>query len=215
MLKFSPFTTKLKVEFSMSERDALMLANADIMTIIAHAKKIGWDTISYNSLQRVVYMMKVLYSFNHDDENVFSLYHFSVSIFGPYSELVDKSLTFLLSSQRLLGDREGDVRLISMDGVDAVAEDKIKWIDTILLILSRYGESKIFSFIVNDPQYEQSVKANINSEINTNPENDTLKVLNDFKMAFEETLEDTYSISKEEYISLYFDYLFSQIINKK
>lgn len=215
MLKFSPFTTKLKVEFSMSERDALMLANADIMTIIAHAKKIGWDAISYNSLQRVVYMMKVLYSFNHDDENVFSLYHFSVSIFGPYSELVDKSLTFLLSSQRLLGDREGDVRLISMDGVDAVAEDKIKWIDTILLILSRYGESKIFSFIVNDPQYEQSVKANINSEINTNPENDTLKVLNDFKMAFEETLEDTSSISKEEYISLYFDYLFSQIINKK
>lgn len=215
MLKFSPFTTKLKVEFSMSERDALMLANADIMTIIAHAKKIGWDTISYNSLQRVVYMMKVLYSFNHDDENVFSLYHFSVSIFGPYSELVDKSLTFLLSSQRLLGDREGDVRLISMDGVDAVAEDKIKWIDTILLILSRYGESKIFSFIVNDPQYEQSVKANINSEINTNPENDTLKVLNDFKRAFEETLEDTSSISKEEYISLYFDYLFSQIINKK
>lgn len=215
MLKFSPFTTKLKVEFSMSERDALMLANADIMTIIAHAKKIGWDTISYNSLQRVVYMMKVLYSFNHDDENVFSLYHFSVSIFGPYSELVNKSLTFLLSSQRLLGDREGDVRLNSMDGVDAVAEDKIKWIDTILLILSRYGESKIFSFIVNDPQYEQSVKANINSEINTNPENDTLKVLNDFKRAFEETLEDTSSISKEEYISLYFDYLFSQIINKK
>lgn len=199
----------------MSERDALMLANADIMTIIAHAKKIGWDTISYNSLQRVVYMMKVLYSFNHDYENVFGLYHFSVSIFGPYSELVDKSLTFLLSSQRLLGDREGDVRLNSMDGVDAVAEDKIKWIDTILLILSRYGESKIFSFIVNDPQYEQSVKANINSEINTNPENDTLKVLNDFKRAFEETLEDTSSISKEEYISLYFDYLFSQIINKK
>lgn len=199
----------------MSERDALMLANADIMTIIAHAKKIGWDTISYNSLQRVVYMMKVLYSFNHDDENVFSLYHFSVSIFGPYSELVDKSLTFLLSSQRLLGEREGDVRLSSMDGVDAVAEDKLKWIDTILLILSRYGESKIFSFIVNDPQYEQSVKANINSEINTNPENDTLKVLNDFKRAFEDTLEDTSSISKEEYISLYFDYLFSQIINKK
>lgn len=215
MLKFSPFTTKLKVEFSMSVRDALMLANADIMTIIAHAKKIGWDTISYNSLQRVVYMMKVLYSFNYDDENVFSLYHFSVSIFGPYSELVDKSLTFLLSSQRLMGDREGDVRLNSMDGVDAVAEDKVKWIDTILLILSRYGESKIFSFIVNDPQYEQSVKANINSEINTNPENDTLKVLNDFKRAFEETLEDTSSISKEEYISLYFDYLFSQIINKK
>ena len=199
----------------MSDRAALMLANADIMTIVAHAKRIGWDTISYNSLQRVVYMMKVLYSFNHDDENVFGLYHFNVSIFGPYSELVEKSLTFLLASQRLLGEREGDVRLNSLDGVDALDDDKIEWIETVLLILSRYGESKIFSFIVNDPQYEKSVRANLNSEINTNPENDTLKVLNDFKQAFEETLEDTSSISKEEYISLYFDYLFSQIISKQ
>lgn len=199
----------------MSERDALMSANADLMTIIAHARRIGWDTVSYNSIQRVVYMMKVLYSFNHEDVNVFNQYHFNVSLFGPYSELVEKSLTFLLTSQRLLGDKEGDVRLNSMDGVDALSEDKIKWIDTIFLILGKYGESKIFSFIVNDPQYEQSVKANLSSEINTNPENDTLKVLNDFKKAFEETLEDTSSISKEEYISLYFDYIFGQIINKE
>lgn len=199
----------------MTERDALMLANADLMTIIAHAKKIGWDTISYNSLQRVVYMMKVLYSFNHEDENVFYYYHFNVSTFGPYSELVEKSLIFLLATQRLLGEKDIDVRLNSSDGVDALSEDKIKWIDTILLILGKYGESKIFSFIVNDPQYEQSVKANLSSEINTNPENDTLKVLNDFKKAFEETLDDTSFISKEEYISLYFDYLFSQIIYKQ
>ncbi len=199
----------------MSERDVLMLANADMMTIIAHAKKIGWDTISYNSLQRVVYMMKVFYSFNHTDENVFDLYHFNVSLFGPYSDLVEKSLTFLLTTQRLMGDKEGDLRLNSIDGVDTMSNEKIKWIDTILLVLSKYGENKIFSFIVNDPQYEQSVKSNLSSEINTNPENDTLKVLNDFKKAFEDTLEDTSSISKEEYISLYFDYIFSQIINKK
>ena len=199
----------------MSERDVLMLANADMMTIIAHAKKIGWDTISYNSLQRVVYMMKVFYSFNHTDENVFDLYHFNVSLFGPYSDLVEKSLTFLLTTQSLMGDKEGDLRLNSIDGVDTMSNEKIKWIDTILLVLSKYGENKIFSFIVNDPQYEQSVKSNLSSEINTNPENDTLKVLNDFKKAFEDTLEDTSSISKEEYISLYFDYIFSQIINKK
>lgn len=198
----------------MSNLEELMQANADMMTIIAHAKKMGWDTISCNSIQRIVYMMKVLYAFNHEDENVFGLYHFNVSLFGPYSELVDKSLTFLLASQRLLGEREGDIQLNSADGVDALSDEKIKWIDTILLILGKYGESKVFSFIVNDPQYEQSVKANLSSEINTDPENDTLNTLNDFKRAFEETLEDTSSISKEEYISLYFDYLFSQIINK-
>lgn len=199
----------------MSNREELMQANADMMTIVAHAKKMGWDTISCNSIQRIVYMMKVLYAFNHEDENVFGLYHFNVSLFGPYSELVDKSLTFLLASQRLLGEREGDIQLNSADGVDALSDEKIKWIDTILLILGKYGESKVFNFIVNDPQYEQSVKANLSSEINTDPENDTLKTLNDFKRAFEETLEDTSSISKEEYISLYFDYLFSQIINRE
>lgn len=198
----------------MSAREELLLANADMMTIVAHVKKIGWDTISYNSLQRVVYLMKVLYSFNHEDENVFSYYHFNVSIFGPYSQLVEKSVTFLLASQRLLGEKDGDVSLHSLDGVDAMVGEKIKWIDTVILILGKYGESKIFSFIVNDPQYDQSVKANLSSEINTNPENYTLKVLNDFKKAFEETLEDTASISHEEYISLYFDYLFSQIIGK-
>lgn len=199
----------------MSNKEELMIANADLMTIVAHAKKIGWDSVNVNTLQRVVYLMKVLYSFCHNTENEFEIYHFSVTIFGPYSGLIYQGLAFLLSSQRLLGDIDSDVRQNSSDGVDSISNEKQKWIDVILLILSKYGESKIFSFIINDPQYEQSVKSNLSSEISTDPENDTLKVLNDFKTAFEETIEDTSNISKEEYISLYFDYLFSQIINKK
>ena len=199
----------------MSNRERLMSANVDLMTIIAHTKKMGWDSVGSNSLQRIMYLMKVLYAFNHEDENVFGLYHFNVSIFGPYSELIDNSLTFLLTTQRLTGEREGDVRLNSADGVDAMSDEKIKWIDTVLLILGKYGESKIFSFIVNDPLYDQSVKSNSDSEIDINPENYTLRVLNDFKSAFEETLEDTSSISKEEYISLYFDYLFGKIIKRE
>lgn len=199
----------------MSNRERLMSANVDLMTIIAHTKKMGWDSVGSNSLQRIMYLMKVLYAFNHEDENVFGLYHFNVSVFGPYSELINNSLTFLLATQRLTGEREGDVRLNSDDGVDAMSNEKIKWIDTVLLILGKYGESKIFSFIVNDPLYDQSVKSNSDSEIDINPENYTLRVLNDFKSAFEETLEDTSSISKEEYISLYFDYLFSKIIKRE
>lgn len=197
------------------ELEKLNLANADMMTIVAHTKKLGWDKVSCNSLQRMVYLMKVLYAFVHDDENVFNIYHFNVSLFGPYSELVQKSLIFLISSQRLLGDWNGDVTLHSFDGVDALADNKIKWIDTVLLIISKYGENKLFSFIVNDPQYEQSVKSNLSSEISTEPDNDTLIVLEDFKKAFEETLDNVSSISREEYISLYFDYIFSQIIKKE
>ena len=199
----------------MSNKEELMMANADLMTIVAHAKKIGWNSMSVSTLQRVIYLMKVLYSFSHNTENEFKLYHFSVTIFGPYSDLVYKSLAFLLSSQRLLGDIDGDVWQNSSDGVDTVSDEKQKWIDVIFLILGKYGESKIFSFIINDPQYEQSVKANLSSEISTDLENDTLKVLHDFKNAFEKTLVDTSTINKEEYISLYFDYLFSQIISKR
>lgn len=196
----------------MSKQEDFINAHADIMTIAAHAKKVGWETINTNSIQRVMYLMKVLYSFVHEDENPFAAYHFNISFLGPFSELIERSMVFLISSRRLVGDLGGDVAIDSADGVDAIPDDKIKWIDTVLLILGKYGENKVFSFIINDPLYDSSVKANISSEIVCNNESETLSVLENFKLAFEETLEDTSSISKEEYISLYFDYIFSQII---
>lgn len=194
-------------------KDELVKVNIDIMTIAAHACKIGWETISVSTLQRFIYLLKVLYSFiNSSENNLFNQYHFNVTTFGPYSELIYRSVVFLLSTRRLEGDMDGDVRIISNDGVDEMDTERINWIDSILLILSKYGENKIFGFIVNDPLYDVSVKSNLPSEIQVTSENETLLVLNDFKKAFEDTLPDTTSISKEEYISLYFDYIFSQII---
>ena len=194
-------------------KDELVKVNIDIMTIAAHARKIGWETISVSTLQRFIYLLKVLYSFiNSSENNLFNQYHFNVTTFGPYSELIYRSVVFLLSTRRLEGDMDGDVKIISKDGVDEMDTERINWIDSILLILSKYGENKIFGFIVNDPLYDVSVKSNLPSEIQVTSENETLLVLNDFKKAFEDTLPDTTSISKEEYISLYFDYIFSQII---
>ena len=194
-------------------KDELVKVNIDIMTIAAHARKIGWETISVSTLQRFIYLLKVLYSFiNSSENNLFNQYHFNVTTFGPYSELIYRSVVFLLSTRRLEGDMDGDVKIISKDGVDEMDTERINWIDSILLILSKYGENKIFGLIVNDPLYDVSVKSNLPSEIQVTSENETLLVLNDFKKAFEDTLPDTTSISKEEYISLYFDYIFSQII---
>ncbi len=194
-------------------KDELVKVNIDIMTIAAHARKIGWETISVSTLQRFIYLLKVLYSFiNSSENNLFKQYHFNVTTFGPYSELIYRSVVFLLSTRRLEGDMDGDVKIISKDGVDEMDTERINWIDSILLILGKYGENKIFGFIVNDPLYDVSVKSNLPSEIQVTSENETLLVLNDFKKAFEDTLPDTTSISKEEYISLYFDYIFSQII---
>ena len=194
-------------------KDELVKVNIDIMTIAAHARKIGWETISVSTLQRFIYLLKVLYSFiNSSENNLFNQYHFNVTTFGPYSELIYRSVVFLLSTRRLEGDMDGDVKIISKGGVDEMDTERINWIDSILLILGKYGENKIFGFIVNDPLYDVSVKSNLPSEIQVTSENETLLVLNDFKKAFEDTLPDTTSISKEEYISLYFDYIFSQII---
>lgn len=194
-------------------KDELVKVHIDIMTIAAHARKIGWETISVSTLQRFIYLLKVLYSFiNSSENNLFNQYHFNVTTFGPYSELIYRSVVFLLSTRRLEGDMDGDVKIISKDGVDEMDTERINWIDSILLILGKYGENKIFGFIVNDPLYDVSVKSNLPSEIQVTSENETLLVLNDFKKAFEDTLSDTTSISKEEYISLYFDYIFSQII---
>lgn len=194
-------------------KDELVKVNIDIMTIAAHARKIGWETISVSTLQRFIYLLKVLYSFiNSSENNLFNQYHFNVTTFGPYSELIYRSVVFLLSTRRIEGDMDGDVKIISKDGVDEMDTERINWIDSILLILGKYGENKIFGFIVNDPLYDVSVKSNLPSEIQVTSENETLLLLNDFKKAFEDTLPDTTSISKEEYISLYFDYIFSQII---
>ncbi len=193
-------------------KEELVKVNIDIMTIASHAVRIGWETINVSTLQRFIYLLKVLYSFNSDEENIFKGYHFNVTTFGPYSELIRRSVVFLLANRYLEGEDNGEIRIISNVGVDEMSEERINWIETILLILSKYGENKIFSFIVNDPLYDVSVKSNQSSEIQVTSENETLLVLNDFKKAFEETLSDTSSISKEEYISLYFDYIFSQII---
>ena len=78
-------------------KDELVKVNIDIMTIAAHARKIGWETISVSTLQRFIYLLKVLYSFiNSSENNLFNQYHFNVTTFGPYSELIYRSVVFLL-----------------------------------------------------------------------------------------------------------------------
>jgi uncharacterized protein YwgA len=135
-------------------KEELVKVNIDIMTIVSHAAKIGWGTINVSSLQRFIYLLKVLYSFNCDEENIFEGYHFNVTMFGPYSELIRRSVVFLLTNRHLEGDDDGEIRIISNAGVDEMSEERINWIETILLILSKYGESKIFSFIINDPLWK-------------------------------------------------------------
>lgn len=188
----------------------LISANEDIVTVSIIAKRMGWKAVSEQSFQRILYLVQVLYSFKHEGENIFSYYHFTVTTFGPYSDLIERSLVFLKSSFKLR-EEEGGLILSSKKEIP-LNQEKVEWLKTVMYMLGKYGEKRLFGFIINDPSYENASQTNNVDGIDTSSDSETLKVLKDFKVAFEQTLEDTSAISDEKYIELYFEYVFSEII---
>lgn len=189
----------------------LIRANEDIVTVTTIAKSMGWGAVSEQSFQRILYLVQVLYSFKHEGENIFSYYHFTVTTFGPYSDLIERSLVFLKSSSILREEEEGLV--LNTKKEIPLNKDKVEWLKTVMYMLGKYGEKRLFGFIVNDPSYENATQTNNVDSIDTSsPDSETIKVLKDFKVAFEQSIEDTSAISDEKYIELYFEYIFSEII---
>ena len=191
----------------------LLRANNDIIVLMQIIKNISWTSLREQSVQRTLYLAKVLYTFVYEKEtNLFSDYHFSVSISGPYSELISRSLLDLKRREILNEDKEGNISLGNADFEIEDEVNKISWLKTIIYILGLYGENKIFSFTINDPLYKEAIETNSQKELDTSPENKTVRILNEFKNSFEETLDSVSNISKEEYLELYFEYVFSKII---
>lgn len=191
----------------------LYQANEDIMAISYYGKEIGWESIAGLSFHRILYLAKVLYVFRHSSsEALFNNYHFTAFINGPYSEQVNNSLAFLSSSERLL--EKEDMFTFNSDKslLENFSAEKLIWLRFVLLLLGKYGEDKIFGFIINDPSYDNAVKTNRNVELDVSSESLTIKVLNKFRSSFEETLDKNVTLSDEQYIDLYFEYLFGKII---
>ena len=84
----------------------LIRANEDIITVMGIAKSMGWGAISEQTFHRILYLVQVLYTFKHEGENIFSYYHFTVTTFGPYSDLIARSLAFLNSSAFIVFAKE-------------------------------------------------------------------------------------------------------------
>lgn len=194
----------------------LYSANEDIMAISYYGKEIGWDSIAGLSFHRILYLAKVLYVFRHIGEmSLFGSYHFTAVINGPYSDQVNNALAFLSSSEKLL--EKEDLYTFNSDKslLDNFPEQKLNWIRFVLLLLGKYGEDKIFGFIINDPAYDNAVKTNRNAELDVSAESLTVRVLNKFKSSFEETLDHGVNLTDEQYIDLYFEYLFGKIMKGK
>ena len=197
-------------------KSELYSANEDIMAISYYGKEIGWESIAGLSFHRILYLAKVLYVFRHGvSDSLFGNYHFTAIINGPYSEQISNALVFLSSSEKL--KEKNDMFTFNSDKslLENFSKQKLSWVRFVMLLLGKYGEDKIFGFIINDPSYDNAVKTNSNAELDASSESLTVKVLNKFKLSFEETLDNSVILSDEQYIDLYFEYLFGKIIKGK
>lgn len=131
---------------------------------------------------------------------------------NSYSEQVNNALAFLSSSEKLLEKEEMFTFNSDKSLLENFPEQKRLWLRFVLLLLGKYGEDKIFGFIINDPAYDNAVKTNRNVELDISSESLTIKVLNKFKSSFEDTLDKNVTLSDEQYVDLYFEYLFGKII---
>ncbi len=200
----------------------LYQTNDDIVFILSTSLKIGWEKVKAQSINRIIYLSKVLYSFVNDNEpNIMEYYHFTSNLAGPVSAIINKSLIDLESREFTLLENSGVKLNIDRQTLDNILDstlddekkDRQEWFKTIILLLGKYGENKVFSFAINDPLYIENIESNSPKEIPFDDnENKTLEVLNSFKEAFEKSIRDTSSITRGEYLELYFDYIFSQII---
>lgn len=193
----------------------LLKANSDIILLLETCKEIGWSSIKEQTVHRLMYLTSVLHTFMYKSSTLFDSYHFSISVSGPYSSLINDAIVNL-KTRELLIEHEGKLAInveVARD-LSLGENEKKGWFQIIVYLLGIYGENKIFGFVIQDPEYKDVFQRNSVMELDITSDNKTISILNQFKLMFEETLSDVSSISDREYLELYFEYVFSKIIKK-
>lgn len=194
-----------------------MLKSEDIYQLISKLTSIGWKSIRESSINRIIYLSAVLYSFRYpDDNNIFENdYKFSVTLSGPEDAEVEKALINLESNEVLEHTELGYALCLEkkISLTTSQAERKNEWFDDIAYIIGIYGEDKIFDFIYRDPEYRESLDGNSTYNLNLGKDNATVEFLNSFKDAFEEKIVDKRIVlENKKYLELYFEYVFGKIL---
>lgn len=200
----------------MKKYDKNMLKSVDVYNLIKSFKMIGWKTLRESSINRIMYLSAVLYSFIHDSENVFcDVYHFTITLSGPEDTDIENALVNLESNDIIINTEDG--YKLNGDNIFAInkksVEIKKQWFEDIAYIVGLYGEDKIYDFIFRDPEYRESLQGNSIYNLNVGKENATVNFLIEFKKLFEAQLNckgDT--LDNRKYMELYFEYVFGMII---
>ena len=136
----------------MNNYSEIMLKSEDIYQLISKLTSIGWKAIRESSINRIIYLSAVLYSFRYpDDNNIFEDdYKFSVTLSGPEDAEVEKALINLESNEVLEHTEFGYALCLEkkISLTTSQAERKNEWFDDIAYIIGIYGEDKIFDVLI-------------------------------------------------------------------
>lgn len=194
----------------------IIAKSKDIYCLLCVLKELGWESLRETTINRLIYLSSVLYSFiNNESENIYAKnYQFVITLSGPEDAEIEKAIIHLESNDLLKHTDKGYMvinseYLLIMDDYNK----KKAWFKDIAYIISIYGEDKIYDFIFRDPEYRESLLGNSVYNLNIDKNNATVKFLNRFKFEFERMLNDkSVALDNRKYMELYFEYVFGMIL---
>jgi len=202
----------------MDNYAAKMIVSGDVYLVIKSMKQVGWGAIRETSINRILYMSAVVYSFRFPEkENMFENdYHFFRTLSGPEEALVQGALTNLESNEIIEHTEEG-YKLIDLGERYEYFSlpryiEKRAWIEDMAYIIGVYGEDKIYDFIFRDPEYRTSFDSNSEYNLDIGVDNKTINFLDKFKKAFEDQIDKANELDNRKYLELYFEYVFGRIL---
>ena len=93
----------------MPKYDEIILKSEDILLLLSKLKNIGWKYVRESSINRILYLSAVLYSFRYPGKNnIFKDdYKFFRTLSGPEDTDIDNAIIFLKTNELLLHSEEG------------------------------------------------------------------------------------------------------------
>ena len=78
----------------------IIVKSKDIYCLLCELKELGWESLRETSINRLIYLSSVLYSFiNNEIENIFAKsYQFTITLSGPEDAEIEKALIHLESN---------------------------------------------------------------------------------------------------------------------
>lgn len=205
----------------MENYNDIMLISADIYSVMKSMNNIGWNALRGSSINRILYLSAVMYSFMFNDQkNIFAdKYNFVITLGGPEDPKISNAITNLESNEIIERNENG----LSLENFECdikfkdypLYHEKGQWIDDISYIIGIYGEDRIYDFVFRDPQYQLSLKTNAQYTLDLTKNNATVAFLNKFKSEFERQAQksgEDYTLNNRQYLSMYFEYVFGKIL---